>query len=147
LLDQSHSGLTPQLAQRPGFDAGLVVLHKAVVGLLAHIQSLSVPPSLQPGATSFGQEDIATMLFPALDRLAEIDRITRLVVVYELYTALVAIDQRGQKPGDWIESVRDLVRIRIPPYEGDRPYGSEIECLTTLVEAEDFPLPETLLAD
>ena len=147
LLDQSHTGLTPQLAHRPGFDAGLVVLHKAVVGLLAHIQSLSVPPSLQPGETSFGQEDIATMLFPALDRLAEIDRITRLVAVYELYTALVAIDQRGQKPGDWIESVRDLVRLRIPRCEADRPYGPEIECLSTMVETEDFPLPATLLTD
>lgn len=87
------------------------------------------------------------MLFPALDRLAEIDRATRIVAVYELYTALVAIDQRGQKPGDRIEAVRDFVRMRIPAYEADRPYGPEIECLATLVEAEDFPIPENLLAD
>jgi histidine ammonia-lyase len=147
LLDQRFSGLTPQLAGRPGFDAGLVVLHKAVQGLLARIHSLSVPPSLQHGDSSFGQEDIATMLFPALDRLAEIDRITRLVTVYELYTALVAIDQRGQRPGDRIQTVRDFVRMRIPPYEADRPYGPEIECLANLVEAEDFPLPETLITD
>ena len=147
LLDQRHSGLTPQLAGRPGFDAGLVVLHKAVQGLLAQIHSLSVPPSLQHGDSSFGQEDIATMLFPALDRLAEIDRMTRLVAVYELYTALVAIDQRGQRPGDRIATVRDFVRMQIPAYEADRPFGPEIECLATLVEAEDFPLPETLLAD
>lgn len=147
LLDQRHSGLTPQLAGRPGFDAGLVVLHKAVQGLLAHIHSLSVPPSLQHGDSSFGQEDIAAMLFPALDRLAEIDRITRLVAVYELYAALVAIDQRGQKPGDRIESVRGYVRKRIPPYEVDRPYGPEIECLATMVEEEDFPLPGNLLFD
>ena len=87
------------------------------------------------------------MLFPALDRLAEIDRITRLVAVYELYTALVAIDQRGQRPGDQIESVRDFVRMQIPAYEVDRPIGPEIECLSTLVEEENFPLLETLLAD
>ena len=147
LLDQRFSGLTPQLARRPGLDAGLIVLHKAVLGLLAHIRSLSVPPSLQHGDSSFGQEDMMTMLFPALDRLAEIDRITRIVAVYELYTALVAIDQRGQKPGDRIETVRDFVRMRIPGYEADRPYGPEIECLASLVEAEDFPLPETLFAD
>ena len=147
LLDQRFSGLTPQLARRPGFDAGLVVLHKAVLGLLAHIRSLSVPPSLQHGESSFGQEDIATMLFPALDRLAEIDRITRLVAVYELYTALVAIDQRGQKPGDRIETARVFVRTQIPAFAGDRPIGPEIECLASLVEAEDFPLPKYLLAD
>jgi histidine ammonia-lyase len=145
LLDQRFSGLTPQLARRPGLDAGLVVLHKAVLGLLAHIRSSTVPPSLQHGDSSFGQEDMTTMLFPALDRLAEIDRITRIVAVYELYTALVAIDQRAQKPGNRIEAVHDFVRMRIPSYEADRPYGPEIECLATLVEAEDFPLPDTLL--
>ena len=69
------------------------------------------------------------------------------MLVYELYTALFAIDQRGEKPGARIEAVRDFVRKRIPPYEGDRPYGPEIECLAALVEEEDFPLSKTLLAD
>lgn len=147
LLDPRFSGLSPQLANRPGLDTGLMVLHKAVLGLLAHIRSLSVPPSLQHGDCSFGQEDMATMLFPALDRLAEIDRITRIVAVYELYAALVAIDQRAQKPGDRIATVRDFVRERIPPFEIDRPCGPELDCLIALVEAEEFPLPDTLLAD
>jgi histidine ammonia-lyase len=145
LLDQRFSGLTPQLARRPGLDTGLVVLHKAVQGLLAHIRSLSVPPSLQHGESSFGQEDIETMLFPALDRLAEVNRIARLVSVYELYTALVAIDERGEKPGNQIQIVRDHVRAQISPYEGDRPFGPEIESLAAMVEANDFPLPDSLL--
>ena len=147
LLDQRFSGLSPQLARRPGFDTGMMVLHKAVLGLLANLLSLSVPPSLQHGDCSFGQEDISTMLFPALDRLAEIDRITRLVTVYELYAALVAIDQRGQKPGHRIETVSERVRSEIPPYEGDRPLGPEIECLATIVEADDFPGVALSIAD
>ena len=32
-----------------------------------------------------------TMVFPALERLAEVDRLTCLAAIYELYTALVAI--------------------------------------------------------
>ena len=100
LLDERFSKLSPQLALRPGLDAGLVILHKAALGLTAKIRSLGVPPSLQHGESSFGQEDFMTMIFPALDRLAEIDRLVRLTCVYELYAALVAIDQRGEAPGE-----------------------------------------------
>ena len=147
VLDQRFSGLSPQLARRPGFDTGMMVLHKAVLGLLANLLSLSVPPSLQHGDCSFGQEDMSTMLFPALDRLAEIDRITRLVAVYELYAALVAIDQRGKKPGLRIDAVSKRVRTQIPPYQGDRPLGPEIERLATIVKADDFPGVELSIAD
>lgn len=141
LLDQRVSGLAPQLARRPGLDAGLVILHKAVLGLMARINSLSASPSLNHGESSFGQEDVMTMLFPALDRLAEIERTARLVFVYELYAALVAIDQRGKAPGGPVRAVRDIVRAQIPAYEGDRPYGPELERLAAMVEAEGFPLP------
>ena len=101
LLDKEFSGLPHQLARRPGLDAGLVILQKAVLGLTAKLKSLAIPPSLQSGESSFGQEDFMTMIFPALERLAEIDRLVRLVSVYELYAALVAIDQRGETAGEW----------------------------------------------
>ncbi len=142
LLDQKFTRLAPQLARNPGLDAGLVILHKAVLGLTAKIRSLSVPPSLQHGESSFGQEDVMTMIFPALDRLSEIDRLARLVATYELYTALVAIDQRGEQPGAVIAAALATVRAVIPPYSGDRSYGPEIERLLQLVESGGLPLPE-----
>jgi histidine ammonia-lyase len=142
LLDNRFSGLPHQLAQRPGLDAGLVILHKAVLGLTARLKSLSVPPSLQHGESSFGQEDVMTMIFPALDRLSEIDRLTRLVSVHELYAALVAIDTRGAKPGAAVADTLAKVRNTIPAYQGDRPYGPEIERLSDLVESGALPLPE-----
>ncbi len=142
LLDQRASGLAPQLARRPGLDAGLVILHKAALGLTAKLKSLAIPPSLQHGESSFGQEDFMTMVFPALDRLAEIERLARLVTVHELYAALVAVDQRGEEPGHGVAAVLAAVRARIPAYVGDRPYGPELERLAELAEGGGLPLPD-----
>jgi histidine ammonia-lyase len=141
LLDSRYSGLAPQLARRPGLDAGLVILHKAVLGLTAKLKSLATPLSLQHADSSFGQEDAMTMIFPALDRLAEINRLTRLVAVHELYAALVAIDQRGEEPGRGVAAVQAVVRGEIPVYEGDRSYGPELERLAALVEEGAIMLP------
>jgi histidine ammonia-lyase len=142
LLDKEFSGLPHQLARRPGLDAGLVILQKAALGLTAKLKSLAIPPSLQSGESSFGQEDFMTMIFPALQRLAEIDRLVRLVSVYELYAAVVAIDQRGETPGNGVAVVLARVRADIAAYDGDRPYGIEIECLASLVDSGALPLPE-----
>jgi histidine ammonia-lyase len=142
LLDTRFSGLPHQLARRPGLDAGLVILQKAVLGLTAKIRSLSVPPSLQHGESSFGQEDVMTMVFPALDRLTEIDRLTRLAATYELYAALVAIDERGKEPGKEVAEVLARVRTEIPAYHADRPYGPDIERLAVLIEAGRLRLLE-----
>ena len=138
VLDARFTGLAPQLARKPGLDAGLVVLHKAALGLGARVRSLSVPPSLMHGETSFGQEDAMTMALPALDRLRELDRTARRMLVYELYAALVAIDQRqaqtGATPGPGLAAFRDKVRLHISPYDGDRPFGPEIDRLADVID-------------
>ncbi len=70
-----------------------------------------------------------TMVFPALDRLLEMAELVRLMGVYELYAAAVALDQRGEAPGQGVETARRLVREVVAPYRGDRPYGPDIETL------------------
>jgi histidine ammonia-lyase len=142
LLDEKFSDLPHQLARRPGLDAGLVILQKAALGLTARLKSLAIPPSLQSADSSFGQEDFMTMVFPTLDRLQEIERLTRLVSVYELYAALAAIDQRGEKPGTAITALLRQVRMLLPAYDGDRPYGAEIERLTAFADSDTMPLPD-----
>lgn len=138
LLDQRASGLAPQLAKQPGLDAGLVTLHKAVLGLSAELRSLGVPPSLMHGESSFGQEDVMTMLFPALDRLARIDGLNRRILSYEAYAALVAVDARQEaaeteRPSIPVAELRTKVRQQIPAYDGDRSYGPDIERLKALL--------------
>lgn len=142
LLDHRYSGLSPQLARRPGLDAGLVALHKAVLAFTARLRSLAVPPSLQHGDTSFGQEDFMTMALPALDRLEEIDRLVRRAAAYELYAGLVAVEERGAAPGAAVAGALAAVRTEIPPYAGDRSYGPELERLLEMIETGRLPLPD-----
>ena len=140
LLDARSSGLSPQLALRPGLDAGLVILHKAALGLTARLRSLAIAPSLQTAESSFGQEDAMTMALPALDRLGEIATLGWQVLAYECYAALVAIDRRGDTPGAGVEALRDAVRAEIPALRGDRIYGPEIERLLSILPS--LPLPD-----
>ena len=134
LLDGRYSGLAHQLSLRPGMDAGLVILHKATLALEARIMLLAAPVSLHQGEASFGQEDVAPMIFPALDRLAEMAELARLIGAYELYAACVGLDQRRAAAGDDVESLKALVRAVVPPYDGDRSYGPEIEVVESLLD-------------
>src|SRR5262249_29609319 len=113
-------------------------LHKAVLGLCAELRSLGIPPSLMHGESSFGQEDVMTMLFPALDRLARIDGLNRGILSYECYAALVAVDARQEaaeeeRPSIAVAELRTKVRQHIPVYDGDRSYGPDIERLKALL--------------
>ena len=64
--------------------------------------------------------------------------LVRMMSAYELYAAIVCIDQRGQKVSERIHNIRQLVRQSIPPYTRDRSYGPEIELLIELFETPDF---------
>ena len=70
LLDARFSGLPEQLAVDPGRQAGVVSLHKAVVGLAAENRLLAAPASAQAFDTSTGQEDFQAFEFLAADKLA-----------------------------------------------------------------------------
>jgi histidine ammonia-lyase len=134
LLDARFSGLSPQLAARPGLDAGLIAIHKACLAFAAEIRSQAVAPSLQHADSSFGQEDAMTMALPALDRLDRFHHLAKRLLVFELYATAVALDARGERAGDAVEDLRAAVRSVAPPYEGDRSYGAELEALLGVVE-------------
>jgi histidine ammonia-lyase len=139
LLDARFSGLSPQLAARPGLDAGLIAMHKASLAFAAEIRSRAIPPSLQHADSSFGQEDAMTMALPALDRLDAFHCLARRLLACELYVAAVALDARGERAGSEVEQLKALVRSVIPPYQGDRSYGIELEALLQVLESVLMP--------
>ncbi|MFQ5957832.1 MAG: aromatic amino acid lyase [Alphaproteobacteria bacterium] len=138
LLDARFTGLSHQLSPRPGMDAGLVILHKAVLAHEARLKLLAAPVSLHHGEASFGQEDFMPMIFPVIDRLFEMADIVRLIGAYELYATAVALDQRGERAGKSVEAMRALVREVVPPYDADRSYGPEVEALDALLQDARF---------
>lgn len=136
LLDPRFSGLRPQLASKPGLDRGLVVVHKAMLAYAARMRLLASPTSLEQADASFGQEDAMTMIFPVIDRLLEISDLLGILAAHELYVAMVAVDERDELPGAAVEALRRRVRGIVPKYEGDRPYGTEIEAVGALILTE-----------
>ena len=133
LLDDRSSGLSRQLAVDQGLDAGLISVHKSAVGHGASLRMLAAPVSVMQADTSFGQEDVEAMVFPALERFDEAIRLTDVLLAHELFVATAALDERGEEPGVDVESLRRRVRRHVAPYVGDRPYGPDLDALIELV--------------
>lgn len=128
-LDSSTTGLNAQLAARPGLDAGLVVLHKAVIDHVAKARLISQPLSVMTSETSSGQEDYMSMAIPVTLRLIEASELVRTILAAELLAACVALDQRPERCGQGVASLHRWVREIIAPLNRDRAPGPDLENL------------------
>lgn len=127
LMDPVQTGLSAQLAVRPGLDAGMVVVHKAAVELAARAKQLCMPVSLETGETSQGQEDYMSLIFPRLDTLLAQADCLRRVLAHELLAASAALDQRSQGVSTATRSLHEAVRQQVPAYTGDRSPGPDAD--------------------
>jgi len=138
LLSADNTGLSPQLAARPGLDAGLVVTQKASIDLSARLRVLAQPVSLYTGESSAGQEDYMSMAIPALYRLYEMAQLTRGMLAFELLGALTAVRQREQRPGDGVAAVVDYFEPVIAPLDRDRSPSPDVETILDHFSATEF---------
>jgi histidine ammonia-lyase len=136
LLSAENTGLNPQLAARPGLDAGLVVTQKASIDLAARLRVLAQPVSLLTSETSDGQEDYMSMAIPALGRLDDMLQLCRALLAYELLGGIVAVRMRAQQPGDGVAALIDYFEPLIAPLTRDRPLAADVE---TILEHFDSP--------
>jgi len=133
LLDDRSTGLSRQLAVDQGLDAGLISVHKSAVGHGATLRMLAAPVTVMQADTSFGQEDVEAMVFPALERFDAAVHLTGVLLAHELFVATIAIDERGEQPGTDVEALRRRVRRDVAPYVGDRPYGPDLDAVIELI--------------
>jgi histidine ammonia-lyase len=129
LLDPRVTGLTAQLAPRPGPDAGLVAVHKRATGEVHAIRREAMPSAIGMMETSNGQEDVQAFAWAAALALRTALRRARVVTSCELLTAYQAATLAG---GTWPGEASDLLaRLSglVPPITADRPFGEDIECL------------------
>ena len=129
LLNADSSGLSPQLAPRPGLDAGLVVTQKASIDLAARLRLLAQPLSLHTSETSAGQEDYMSMAIPALIRLEEMQQLSRAMLAYELLAGIIALRMRARTPGDGVTAVLEYFEPLIAPLDRDRPLAADVELI------------------
>lgn len=138
LLDASVTGLNPQLAARPGLDAGLVVLHKAAIDHAAKLRFLATPVSVMTSETSAGQEDYMSMAIPAVQRLLDAVETARIILASELLAACVALDHRAEKPGAGVSRMHEWVRSKLTRLDVDRSPGPDLELLLEAMESDEF---------
>ena len=72
-------------------------------------------------------------IFPAALRLFDTCELTLNVLAYELLSALVALDERGESAGDGIEIVRRCLRVHVPVLKRDRAPGPDAETIVAWI--------------
>jgi histidine ammonia-lyase len=138
LLDARFSGLPDQLTPRPGPQAGLIVVHKRVVGIVHELRRLAMPASVGLADTSLGQEDAMTFAFEAADDLRRVEALVREVVACQLLVARQAWGLRAQPVAAGLGTAAALLEKTVPLIESDRPLGGDIDRLVALLEGDAF---------
>jgi len=142
LLDGRYSGLPDQLTSSPGVQAGVVVLHKSVVGLAASARLLAAPASVNAMDTSTGQEDVQSFTFLVAERLDRALDDLEAAIACEL----VALRQAAALRTDPLVSSELSVTLAalasaVPPFDADRSASGDIQRVRALVRDGRFGSP------
>lgn len=136
LMDPAVTGLSPQLARDPGPDAGLGPVHKRAAGEVHAMRTLASATPVGLIETSAGQEDVQSFAWEAVGKLSTALRHARVVTACELLAACQAVALSGHEPAAGCAPLMSWLAGIIPPIDGDRPFGQDIE---RLVQAGDPP--------
>ncbi len=138
LLDSRFSGLPDQLAATHG--AGLIVVHKRVVGVVNELRRLAAPASLGLADTSLGQEDAMTFAFETAEKLRRVESLVRDVIACELLVVRQAWAIRGEPMPEGLRGVAQAITDAVDPINEDRPLGSDITRLIGMLERGEFAM-------
>jgi len=129
LMDPKVTGLPPQLARKPGPQAGLTAVHKRAGGEVHAMRRLAAATAVGLIETSGGQEDVQSFAWEAAEKLRTALRHARAVTACELLAgyAAVALSERPPPPG--CRALLDWLAVIIGPIDGDRTFGEDIERL------------------
>jgi histidine ammonia-lyase len=138
LLDRRFSGLPDQLTPSPGSQAGLIVVHKRVIGTLNELRRLAAPASVGLADTSMGQEDAMSFAFEAAGKLRRVESLVREVLAVELLVCRQAWALRGSPPAAGLGKYATALAVAVQPIEADRPLGGDISILVQMLETGEL---------
>ncbi len=131
VLDSSSSGLPPFLATEPGVENGMMILQYSSAAVLAEMRIYTTPATANNIPVSAGQEDHVSMGATAAWSALNNARLCAKIIAAELIVGCAAIDLIPEKPGLGVAKVHAWIRDMVPPMEGDRPLGEEIELVAS----------------
>jgi histidine ammonia-lyase len=139
LLDSRFSGLPEQLSPDPDRgQAGLVSLHKAVVGLSAENRLLAAPASVHASDTSSGQEDFQAFTALAADKLGRLLDNLELTLAYELVALRQARELGAASLSPPLTDAIQIAASALEPVRSDRSLGPDVERVRELIRSGEL---------
>lgn len=136
LVDPALSGLPAFLTPKPGLNSGLMLAQVTAAALVSENKQSAHPASVDSIPTSANQEDHVSMAAHASRRLGAMAANGAAIIGIELMTAAQGCDFHGaMRSSAPLESVRSLVRQRIPPLADDRYLNTDLQSAIELVRS------------
>lgn len=136
LVDPALSGLPAFLTPKPGLNSGLMLAQVTAAALVSENKQSAHPASVDSIPTSANQEDHVSMAAHASRRLGAMVANASAIIGIELMTAAQGCDfhanLRSSAP---LESVRKIVRERIPSLADDRYIHADLQSAIELVRS------------
>jgi histidine ammonia-lyase len=140
LLDPALSrGLPSMLADDPGVESGLMIAQYTAAALVRDLKEYAQPSSADSIPTSAGQEDhVPFALHSALSARSAVEAAERVVGI-ESVCATRALDLRERStdgaPSPVARAVRETLRTRVAPHDGDRVLTRDLQAAHELVSS------------
>jgi len=136
LVDPALSGLPAFLTPNPGLNSGLMLAQVTAAALVSENKQSAHPASVDSIPTSANQEDHVSMAAHASRRLGAMAANASAIIGIELMTAAQGCDFHGAlRSSVPLESVRSLVRQRIPTLTDDRYLNTDLQSAIELVRS------------
>ncbi|MCP5327749.1 MAG: histidine ammonia-lyase [Sinobacteraceae bacterium] len=136
LVDADLSGLPAFLSPNPGLNSGFMLPQVTAAALVSENKQRATPASVDSIPTSANQEDHVSMAAHGARRLLPMAGNAAAIVGIELLTAAQGCDfHRPLASSSALESVRGLLRARVPMLQEDRYLHADLQVALDLVQA------------
>lgn len=134
LVDTKMSGLPAYLVANSGVNSGFMVAQVTAAALASENKALAHPSSVDTIPTSANQEDHVSMATYAARRLLGMAENATGIVAIELLAAAQGLDfHRPLRSSVPLETVRALLRRRVPALKADRYFAPDIAAARALI--------------
>ncbi len=133
LVDHKLSGLPPFLTNSSGLSSGMMVPQYVAASLVSENKSLVHPASADSIPTSANQEDHNSMGTTAAWKARTIVENVRRVLAIEFITAAQGLDFIALHSSPAVESVKSILRAKVPRLDEDRSISDDIECVVAMI--------------
>ncbi|UCE91614.1 MAG: histidine ammonia-lyase [Methanobacteriota archaeon] len=133
LLDYKLSGLPPFLTRHGGLSSGMMMPQYVAASIVSENKVLVHPASADSIPTSAGQEDHNSMGMTAAWKARHIVENTTRLIAIELLAAAQGLDFVSLSSSPPIESVRELIRSKVPRLDEDRPLTEDIDTIARMI--------------